>query len=145
VYSFNHWLRPRDPPPPQHLGSYTRALLVSQERRRHLFVTLLGLTVVSVVDPQTILLALNQLPVHGDLHVQRRLRLQQGLKECHCSTLCCSRVFMNARFQALTLKKPGCVTLYCRCVPIVQGFKGSERMPEPKSLFQQSSRQKYKF
>jgi hypothetical protein len=56
--------------------------MVSQDRRRHLFVTPLGLTVVSVVDPQTILLALNQLPVHGDLHVQRRLRLQQGLKGC---------------------------------------------------------------
>jgi hypothetical protein len=69
--------QPPSPPPP-----YTRALLVSQDRRRHLFVTLLGLTVVSVVDPQAILLALNQLPVHGDLHVQRRLRLQQGLKGC---------------------------------------------------------------
>ncbi len=32
-----HWLRPRNPPPP-HLGSYKRALLVSQDRR-HLFVT----------------------------------------------------------------------------------------------------------
>jgi hypothetical protein len=29
-----HWLRPRTPPPlPLHLGSYTRALLVSQDRR----------------------------------------------------------------------------------------------------------------
>jgi hypothetical protein len=27
-----HWLRPAIPPPP-HLGSYTRALLVSQDRR----------------------------------------------------------------------------------------------------------------
>jgi hypothetical protein len=35
------WLRPRNPPappPPQHLGSYTSAILVSQDRR-HLFVT----------------------------------------------------------------------------------------------------------
>ncbi len=31
------WLRPRHPPPPPHLGSYTRALLVSKDRR-HLFV-----------------------------------------------------------------------------------------------------------
>jgi hypothetical protein len=42
VYSCIHWLRPRksQPPPPNppHLGSYTRALLVSQDRR-HLFVT----------------------------------------------------------------------------------------------------------
>jgi hypothetical protein len=37
VHSCTHWLRPRNPPPP-HLGSYTRALLVSQDRR-HLFVT----------------------------------------------------------------------------------------------------------
>ncbi len=36
VYSYSYWLRPRIPLPP-HLGSYTRALLVSQERR-HLFV-----------------------------------------------------------------------------------------------------------
>jgi hypothetical protein len=34
VHSCTHWLRPRNPP---HLGSYTRALLVSQDRR-HLFV-----------------------------------------------------------------------------------------------------------
>ncbi len=35
-----YWLRPSNsyPPPPPHLGSYTRALLVSQDRR-HLFVT----------------------------------------------------------------------------------------------------------
>jgi hypothetical protein len=39
VHSCTHWLRPRTPPPPpRHLGSYTRALLVSQNRR-HLFVT----------------------------------------------------------------------------------------------------------
>jgi hypothetical protein len=40
VYSCTHWLRPSIPPPPipTHLGSYTRALLVSQGRRR-LFVT----------------------------------------------------------------------------------------------------------
>ncbi len=37
VYCCTHWLRPRNPPPP-HLGSYTRALLVSQDRR-HLLVT----------------------------------------------------------------------------------------------------------
>ncbi len=37
VRSCIHWLRPRNPPPP-HLGSYTRTLLVSQGRR-HLFVT----------------------------------------------------------------------------------------------------------
>jgi hypothetical protein len=33
-----HWLRPSNSPPPPHLGSYTRTLLVSQDRR-HLFVT----------------------------------------------------------------------------------------------------------
>ncbi len=38
VHSCTHWLRPRNPPPSPHLGSYTRALLVSQDRR-HLFVT----------------------------------------------------------------------------------------------------------
>jgi hypothetical protein len=38
VYSCTHWLRPRNPSPTPHLGSYTRALLVSQDRR-HLFVT----------------------------------------------------------------------------------------------------------
>jgi hypothetical protein len=37
-YSCTHWLRPATPPSPLHLGSYTRALLVSQDRR-HLFVT----------------------------------------------------------------------------------------------------------
>ncbi len=36
VHTCTHWLRPRNPPP--HLGSYTRALLVSQDRR-HFFVT----------------------------------------------------------------------------------------------------------
>jgi hypothetical protein len=36
VHSCSHWLRLLIPPPP-HLGSYTRALLVSQGRR-HLFV-----------------------------------------------------------------------------------------------------------
>jgi hypothetical protein len=40
VHSCTHWLRPRNlTPSPPHLGSYTRALLVSQDRR-HLFVTL---------------------------------------------------------------------------------------------------------
>jgi hypothetical protein len=40
VHSCPHWLRLHSPPPPipPHLGSYTRALLVSQDRR-HLFVT----------------------------------------------------------------------------------------------------------
>jgi hypothetical protein len=39
VHSCTHRLRPRNsPPPPQHLGSYTRVLLVSQDRR-YLFVT----------------------------------------------------------------------------------------------------------
>ncbi len=35
VHSCTHWLRPRKTPLPQppHLGSYTRALLVSQDRR----------------------------------------------------------------------------------------------------------------
>ncbi len=37
-----HWLRPRNSPPPPYLGSYTRALLVSQDRQ-HLFVTPWGL------------------------------------------------------------------------------------------------------
>jgi hypothetical protein len=38
VYSCTHCLRPRSSHLPPHLGSYTRALLVSQDRR-HLFVT----------------------------------------------------------------------------------------------------------
>ncbi len=41
VQSCTPWLRPRNPPPSPHpprLGSFTRALLVSQDRR-HLFVT----------------------------------------------------------------------------------------------------------
>jgi hypothetical protein len=41
VYSCTHWLRPRDTPqlpPSPHLGSCTRALLISRDRR-HLFVT----------------------------------------------------------------------------------------------------------
>jgi hypothetical protein len=37
VYSCTHGLRPRNPPPP-HLGSYTRVLLVNQDSR-HLFMT----------------------------------------------------------------------------------------------------------
>jgi hypothetical protein len=39
VHSCTHWLKPRNHPPsiPLHLGSYTRALLVRQDRR-HLFV-----------------------------------------------------------------------------------------------------------
>ncbi len=38
VYSCTHWLRlPQSPPSPPQLGSYTRALLASQDRR-HLFV-----------------------------------------------------------------------------------------------------------
>jgi hypothetical protein len=42
VYSRTHQLRPRnDTPLPHHLGLYTRALLVSQDRR-HLFVILWG-------------------------------------------------------------------------------------------------------
>ncbi len=40
AHSCTHWLRPHkpQPPPPLHLGSYLRALLVSQDRR-HFFVT----------------------------------------------------------------------------------------------------------
>ncbi len=38
VHGCIHWLRPCNPSPPPHLGSYTRALLVIQDRR-HLFVT----------------------------------------------------------------------------------------------------------
>jgi hypothetical protein len=38
VHSCTHWLRPRNLTHPMHLGSYTRALLVSQDRQ-HLFVT----------------------------------------------------------------------------------------------------------
>jgi hypothetical protein len=38
VHSCIHWLGPRNHPPPPHLGSYTRALFVSQDRR-DLFVT----------------------------------------------------------------------------------------------------------
>jgi hypothetical protein len=43
LHSCTHWLRPRNPPPPPpyippHLGSYTRTLLVSQDRR-HLLMT----------------------------------------------------------------------------------------------------------
>ncbi len=38
MHSCTHWLRPRNSPLPPHLGSYTRALLLSQNRR-HLFVT----------------------------------------------------------------------------------------------------------
>jgi hypothetical protein len=43
VHSCTHWLRPYNPPTPPSpiLGSYTRALLVSQDRR-HLFVTYPG-------------------------------------------------------------------------------------------------------
>ncbi len=37
VHSCTHWLRTLIPPPP-HLGSHTKTLLVSQDRR-HLFVT----------------------------------------------------------------------------------------------------------
>jgi hypothetical protein len=39
VYICAHWLRPKTSPPPTHLGSYKRTLLVSQDGR-HLFVTL---------------------------------------------------------------------------------------------------------
>jgi len=38
VYSCTQWLGPRSPPLPPHLGSYTRAPLVSRDKRR-LFVT----------------------------------------------------------------------------------------------------------
>ncbi len=39
MHSCTHWLRPRNfPPSPPHLGSYARALRVSQDKR-HLFVT----------------------------------------------------------------------------------------------------------
>ncbi len=74
---------PATPPSHPHAFWLIYEVAIGQPRyRRQLYATPLGLTVVSVVDPQTILLALNQLPVHGDLHVQRRLRLQQGLKGC---------------------------------------------------------------
>jgi hypothetical protein len=40
VHSCTHWLRPRNPtPPPSHLCSYTRALLLVSQDRRHLFMT----------------------------------------------------------------------------------------------------------
>ncbi len=39
VHSCTRWLRPRNPPPPAFGRIYTRALLVSQDRR-HIFVTL---------------------------------------------------------------------------------------------------------
>ncbi len=48
-----HWLIPRNsrpPPLPPHLGSYTRALLVSQDRR-HLFVTPLTNRAWGSIDP----------------------------------------------------------------------------------------------
>jgi hypothetical protein len=38
LQSCSHWLRPRNSPPPPHLGSYMRVLLDRQDRR-HLFVT----------------------------------------------------------------------------------------------------------
>jgi hypothetical protein len=38
VFICTHWPIPRPPPPPSYLGSYTSALLVSQDRR-HIFVT----------------------------------------------------------------------------------------------------------
>jgi hypothetical protein len=38
VHSCTHWLKPRNSPLPPHFGSFTRALLVSQDRR-HIFVT----------------------------------------------------------------------------------------------------------
>ncbi len=38
MYSCTHWPKPCNSPPPPHLGSHTRALLVSQDRR-HLFET----------------------------------------------------------------------------------------------------------
>ena len=47
VCSCTHWLRPRNPRPPPlppHLGSYTKALLVSQGRR-HIFFYLLPIIV----------------------------------------------------------------------------------------------------
>jgi hypothetical protein len=37
VHRCTHWMRPRNSPLPPHVGSYTRALLISQDRR-HLFV-----------------------------------------------------------------------------------------------------------
>ncbi len=60
VHSYTHRLRPRNPLPPPHLGSYTRALLVSQDRR-HLFMTpepspcfcdigIMGINVINTID-----------------------------------------------------------------------------------------------
>ncbi len=63
VYSCLHWLRPRNSPHlPPHLGSYTRSLLVSQDRR-HLFETtcqnpLLQLTVWSCLTTTSPILPL---------------------------------------------------------------------------------------
>ncbi len=49
VYSCSHWLRPRNSPSP-HLGSYTGALLVSQDRR-HLFVPPWPLAIILLKNP----------------------------------------------------------------------------------------------
>ncbi len=52
VFSCTHLLRPSNLPPPPHLGSYTRALLVSQDRR-HLFVTLwVRVYIVVIIETQ---------------------------------------------------------------------------------------------
>jgi hypothetical protein len=57
VYGCNHLLRPRNPTPPPHLGSYTRPLLVSQDRR-HLLVTP-ALVLLSYSETVAILMRLN--------------------------------------------------------------------------------------
>ncbi len=62
VGSCTHWLRHRDPPPPSHLGSYTRVLLV----RRHLFVTPSNKTTVKNCGTRLIHLSL---PEASNLHL----------------------------------------------------------------------------
>jgi hypothetical protein len=60
VHSCTHGLRTRNPPPPPtippHLGSYTRALLVSQDSRQ-LFVTPCGTIIIMIKNRYLIVLA----------------------------------------------------------------------------------------